>query len=657
MVRWLLVFGALALVWAGLAQTAPAGAQDDAGGAVVLILDASGSMERTDDSGVVLMDGAKDAVSRLVEGLPEGSPVGLLLYGHRAPNDDPAAGCMDTELVVPVGPLERDAMLATISGVAPRGFTPIGRALEEAAAALGDAGGTVILVSDGEDTCAPPDPCEIAAALSDAGIDLRVHTIGFFLDQEGAAQQQLQCIAETTGGSYQNVDTIDELAGELGLLVATALPPGPEPLILPLDGALTQELAPVVPIGDLRAPNGVAQVTLGGTIGPGQTRWYSFEVADPTGLAVTVSADRLTPGAGPEDTARVEIVDAAGYRYDTGPSRFGLPEVVLAEHSPPVWMGTTASFSGYDVFWHELAGEEQAFVEYLGFDAESYDAAMVEMLTRPAPPQIAGGSYYIGVTWEADPGQGERELLVDLQAWEGAEVKHLVYEELPGGPDPETAPTLEPPDAMASWLPATPEEATLRGGYVAPIEAGETLWYRLMPSTEATLNLRAFLNRPAGAAEEGSFSVEIHDAEGAPVGTLREGYEASAALDDPAGFDNFQVPAALASRPLVGVAATGADGARYISLQWEGPAGESAEVEFVVDVLGDLEATPEEVNPETTPDDRDAPLDEAADEQEAVVANTDGGGSSLGLIIAIAAAGVVIAIAIGFLVRRLRHPS
>src|SRR5690606_2200119 len=53
-------------------------------------------------------------------------------------------------------------------------------------------------------TC-DPDPCEVAADLTDGGIDVAVHVVGFDVDSE--ARQQLQCIAEAGNGSY--IDAAD----------------------------------------------------------------------------------------------------------------------------------------------------------------------------------------------------------------------------------------------------------------------------------------------------------------------------------------------------------------------------------------------------------------------------------------------------------------
>lgn len=198
-----------------LVPTTPAAAQD-AEGALLLIMDASGSMEATDADGVRLIDGAKDALRGVVDALPDGTHVGLRVYGHREPNTDEERGCQDTELVSPVQPLDRDAMRAAIDGFEPSGFTPIGLSLQEAADDLPPEGPrTIILVSDGEDTCSPPDPCDVAADLRRDGVDLVIETVGFALGDDEAARQQLACIAEAGGGEFRDIATAAELAEQL----------------------------------------------------------------------------------------------------------------------------------------------------------------------------------------------------------------------------------------------------------------------------------------------------------------------------------------------------------------------------------------------------------------------------------------------------------
>lgn len=252
-------------------------------GALLLIMDASGSMNREDDDGTPLIDGAKEALNGVVDALPEGTPVGLRVYGHRVPDTDRARGCRDTELIQPVEPLDGEEMKGTIADFEAKGFTPIGRSLQEAADDLPPEGPrTIVLVSDGEDTCAPPPPCEAARGLVADGIDVKVETVGFFIQDNPRAQEQLQCIAEETGGSYRGADSAAELVDELETISTREArrfaTEGDE-----VEGGTFTDEAPTIEPG--RTYQDLVQT--------GETLFYRVEV--PPGAAVTARAVRAPP--------------------------------------------------------------------------------------------------------------------------------------------------------------------------------------------------------------------------------------------------------------------------------------------------------------------------------------------------------------------------
>ena len=185
-------------------------------GALLLIMDASGSMNEVDSGGKPLIDSAKEALHGVVDGLPDGLHTGLRVFGHRYPNTDKANGCKDSELISPIAPLDREALNDAIDGYQARGFTPIGYSLQEAAKDLPPEGPrTIILVSDGDDTCAPPDPCQIAQDLRADGVEVVVNTVGFALGDNQTARDQLTCIAEATDGQFTDVAEAGDLAATL----------------------------------------------------------------------------------------------------------------------------------------------------------------------------------------------------------------------------------------------------------------------------------------------------------------------------------------------------------------------------------------------------------------------------------------------------------
>ena len=147
----------------------------------MLILDASSSMVEADAEGT-RMDSAKKAASELVESLPETAKMGLTVYGANESDapDNREQGCKDIDTLVPVGRVDKAKFTSAINGLEPKGYTPMGNSLCKAAEELGDEGErSIILVSDGIDSCAPPPVCEVAKELAEDGVDLGIHTVGF----------------------------------------------------------------------------------------------------------------------------------------------------------------------------------------------------------------------------------------------------------------------------------------------------------------------------------------------------------------------------------------------------------------------------------------------------------------------------------------------
>ena len=57
----------------------------------------------------------------------------------------------------------------------------------------------MILVSDGGDNCAPPNPCQAAREVSKRGIDLSISVVGLQVNER--VRRQLECIAKAGGGT------------------------------------------------------------------------------------------------------------------------------------------------------------------------------------------------------------------------------------------------------------------------------------------------------------------------------------------------------------------------------------------------------------------------------------------------------------------------
>ena len=209
------VVASVALVLLGTsAVTAPALAQTAR--SVLVVLDASGSMNARLPEGQTRLEAAKAAVGDLVGSLAPDTRLALRVYGHQSATDQ--KNCQDSELVAGFAPVSegKAALLDKAAGLKARGYTPITLSLQLAAQDIAkepSAERTVVLVSDGRETCRA-DPCVAAKALAAADVKLVVHTIGLGVD--AAARSQLQCIASVVRGSYFDAASRAELAAMLG---------------------------------------------------------------------------------------------------------------------------------------------------------------------------------------------------------------------------------------------------------------------------------------------------------------------------------------------------------------------------------------------------------------------------------------------------------
>jgi len=179
-----------------------------AGQNLTFIMDASGSMwGRIDGQPKIAL--AREVMSDLIAGLPDDARVGLVAYGHNRKGD-----CTDIETLRPLGPLDRRALTRQIQGLNPKGKTPITATVRHVVEELRtlEEPTSVVLVSDGLESCGG-DPCAAVRDAREAGIDFRMHVVGFDLGEADTAQ--LQCMAEAAEGSYYEAANAAELAKAL----------------------------------------------------------------------------------------------------------------------------------------------------------------------------------------------------------------------------------------------------------------------------------------------------------------------------------------------------------------------------------------------------------------------------------------------------------
>ncbi|WP_405812158.1 VWA domain-containing protein [Streptomyces sp. NBC_01520] len=275
----------LAALAAGLGTALPAAADEPSSSAaspkVELVLDVSGSMRARDIDGQSRISAAKQAFNDVLDAVPDEVQLGIRTLGADYPGDDRATGCKDTKQLYPVGPLDRTEAKAAVATLAPTGWTPIGPALLGAADDLegGDSTRRIVLITDGEDTCGPLDPCEVARDIAARGIHLVIDTLGLVPDAK--IRQQLTCIAEATGGTYTAIQHTEELSGRVKQLVERAA----EPVVTPVatEGAGSCSAAPQLKAGLYTDRQEF-----------GKHRWYRVDVLPGQELraSVSVAADR-----------------------------------------------------------------------------------------------------------------------------------------------------------------------------------------------------------------------------------------------------------------------------------------------------------------------------------------------------------------------------
>lgn len=225
--RGLLLFSALLLAGLGsvLAVPAPAHAEDPEPTKVLLLLDVSGSMNEGISGGGSKFTAAKKALKEVAGALPAGTQVGLRVYGSEIaePKARNPKACQDTQLVLPIGPLDKSKMNDAVDSFTAKGETPIAYSLGKAVDDLGDTGKRVlVLISDGEESCTG-DPCPTAEKLAKSGVDLQFNAIGLAVGSK--ARKQLQCIADAGDGSYYDASKASDLSEVIRKLTERALRP------------------------------------------------------------------------------------------------------------------------------------------------------------------------------------------------------------------------------------------------------------------------------------------------------------------------------------------------------------------------------------------------------------------------------------------------
>ncbi len=189
-------------------------------------IDSSGSMNGQVNGGVK-MNLAKEAVENFAAGFPEDTIMSLRTYGHKGTGDDKdkAMSCASTEVMYDANTYDQAVFKAALEKFKPSGWTPLAASIkagyEDLKAKAGeDTENILYIVSDGIETC-DGDPVKEAKALADSNLNVKVHIIGFDVDDAG--QDQLKKTAEAGNGKYYTVNSKLELTNTLNELMGEAI--------------------------------------------------------------------------------------------------------------------------------------------------------------------------------------------------------------------------------------------------------------------------------------------------------------------------------------------------------------------------------------------------------------------------------------------------
>ena len=178
---------------------------------ILFIYDASGSMWGEMEN-KTKKEIAAEVLTTTVGTLPENQNIGLIAYGHREKGN-----CDDIETLADLSNDSKSTVTNAVKGLNPTGKTPLARSATMAINSLkaNNTKATIILITDGIESC-DGDLCKVVAEAKAAGIDFKLHIVGFGL-QEGE-KEQLKCAAQAGDGQYYDANN----AGGLGDVLAEA---------------------------------------------------------------------------------------------------------------------------------------------------------------------------------------------------------------------------------------------------------------------------------------------------------------------------------------------------------------------------------------------------------------------------------------------------
>ncbi|MEQ9328851.1 MAG: VWA domain-containing protein [Rhodospirillales bacterium] len=154
---------------------------------VVLVVDASGSMEDSIPGASSRMQASKGAIGNLVQSMPGDIDIGLIEF----------TDCNQVKRDRFYSPSERQALIDQVNRLSPTRGTPLELAVRRAGLVISESvEGVIVVVTDGSDSC-NGDPCAAARAIASSKPNVKINVI----DISGSATNpSAQCMAQATGG-------------------------------------------------------------------------------------------------------------------------------------------------------------------------------------------------------------------------------------------------------------------------------------------------------------------------------------------------------------------------------------------------------------------------------------------------------------------------
>lgn len=165
---------------------------------VVIVVDASGSMENSIPGASSRMQASKNAIGNLVRSMPGDVDIGMVEF----------TDCNRVERDRFYSPQERAALLGRVNGLTPQKGTPLARGVDRAGLVISSqVEGVIVVVTDGADSC-KGDPCAAARSIASKKPNVKINVI----DISGSAKNpSAQCMAQATGGKVFQPNSAAEM--------------------------------------------------------------------------------------------------------------------------------------------------------------------------------------------------------------------------------------------------------------------------------------------------------------------------------------------------------------------------------------------------------------------------------------------------------------